>query len=338
MALVSQLPSKGSEVKKAVVSAAGGFVGGHVVRRLRSDGFWVRGVDLKTPEFGPSAADEFLQLDLRERDACLEALSIDGGFDEVYQLAADMGGMGFIHAAECEIMRNNALINLNMIDAAVELAVPRYFFSSSVCVYRDMMPGEPELHEDNAYPALPDNEYGWEKLYAERVAMAYGRRYGTDVRIARFQNCYGPEGTWRGGREKAPAAICRKVAEADDGGTIEVWGDGTAVRSYTYIDDMVDGIIALTRSDLEGPVNIGNPEYVTVNELVRTVAEVAGKQIHVRHVDGPVGVHSRNFSNCRIESLGWRARFPLRAGIERTYPWVAEQVRRSRAGAAAVES
>jgi nucleoside-diphosphate-sugar epimerase len=325
-------------VKKAVVCAAGGFVGGHVVRRLRNDGFWVRGVDLKLPEFGPSAADEFLQLDLREREACLDALSIDRGFDEVYQLAADMGGMGFIHSAECEIMRNNALINLNMIDAAAELAVPRYFFSSSVCVYRDMTPGEPELDEDGAYPALPDNEYGWEKLYAERVAVAYGRRYGIDVRIARFQNCYGPEGVWRGGREKAPAAICRKVAEADDGGTIEVWGDGTAVRSYTYIDDMVDGIIALTRSDLEGPVNIGNPEYVSVDELVRTVAEVAGKQIHVRHVDGPVGVHSRNFSNARIESLGWRARFPLRDGIDRTYPWVAEQVRRSHAGAAAVES
>jgi nucleoside-diphosphate-sugar epimerase len=298
----------------------------------------VRGVDLKSPEFGLSAADEFLQLDLRDRQACRAALSTPGGFDEVFQLAADMGGMGFIHSAECEIMRNNALINLNMINAAAELAVPRYFFSSSVCVYRDMMPGEPELDEDEAYPALPDNEYGWEKLYAERVAMAYGRRYGIDVRIARFQNCYGPEGTWCGGREKAPAAICRKVAEADDGGMIDVWGDGTAVRSYTYIDDMVDGIITLTRSGLEGPVNIGNPEYVTVNELVRTVAEVAGKEIHVRHVDGPVGVHSRNFSHARIEALGWRARIPLRDGIERTYPWVAEQVRRTRTGASAMEA
>jgi nucleoside-diphosphate-sugar epimerase len=324
-------------VKRAVVCGAGGFIGGHIVRRLKSDGFWVRGVDLKLPEFGLSAANEFLQLDLRDRQACHAALSTPSGFDEVFQLAADMGGMGFIHSAECEIMRNNALINLNMIDAAAELAVPRYFFSSSVCVYRDMMPGEPELSEDEAYPALPDNEYGWEKLYAERVAMAHGRRYGIDVRIARFQNCYGPEGTWCGGREKAPAAICRKVAEADDGGTIDVWGDGTAVRSYTYIDDMVDGIITLTRSGLAGPVNIGNPEYMTVDELVRTVAEVAGKEIHVRHVDGPVGVHSRNFSNARIESLGWRARVPLRAGIELTYPWVAEQVRRPRARASAAE-
>jgi GDP-D-mannose 3',5'-epimerase len=282
---------------------------------------------VKAPEFAPTRADDWVQADLRDRDACRAALTIAGGFDETYQLAADMGGMGFIHSAECEIMRNNALINLNMIDAAAEVGVPRYFFSSSVCIYRDMMPGEPELSEEEAYPALPDNEYGWEKLYAERVAMTYGRRHGIAVRIARFQNCYGPEGTWRGGREKAPAAICRKVAEAPDGGTIDVWGDGTAVRSYTYVDDMVDGIVRLTRSDLEGPANIGNPEYVTVNELVDTVAAVAGKRIQIRYVDGPVGVHSRNFSNAKIESLGWSAKYPLRAGIERTYPWVESQVR-----------
>lgn len=318
-------------MKKAAVCGAGGFIGGHLVSRLKRDGVWVRGIDVKLPEFGPSSADEFLQLDVRGRDACREALTIDGGFDEVYQLAADMGGMGFIHSAECEIMRNNALIDLNMIDAAAELAVPRYFFSSSVCIYRDMLPGEPELSEDEAYPAMPDNEYGWEKLYAERVAQAYGRRHGIAVRIARFQNCYGPMGTWQGGREKAPAAICRKVAEIDDGGTIEVWGDGSAIRSYTYVDDMVNGIVQLTRSDLEGPVNIGNPEYVTVNELVSTVNEVAGKEIGVRHVDGPVGVQSRNFSNARIESLGWRAKTPLRDGIGLTYPWVEQQVRLSRA-------
>lgn len=313
-------------MEKAVVCGAGGFIGGHLVSRLKRDGYWVRGVDVKLPEFASTAADEFLQVDLRDRDDCRSALQVKDGFDEVYQLAADMGGMGFIHSAECEIMRNNALINLNMIDTAAELAVGRYFFSSSVCIYRDMVPGEPELSEDGAYPALPDNEYGWEKLYAERVAQAYGRRHGIAVRIARFQNCYGPEGTWRGGREKAPAAICRKVAEVEDGGTIEVWGDGTAIRSYTYVDDMVDGIIHLTRSDLEGPVNIGNPEYVDVNELVRTVAEVAGKRVTLRYVDGPVGVHSRNFSNARIESLGWSARHPLRDGISRTYPWVEGQV------------
>lgn len=311
---------------RVVVCGAGGFIGGHLVQHLKQDGCWVRGVDVKAPEFGPSAADEFLQLDLRDRSACEAALSVEGGFDEVYQLAADMGGMGFIHSAECEIMRNNALINLNVVDAAAAAGVPRYFFSSSVCIYRDMEPGEPELDEVQAYPALPDNEYGWEKLYAERVAEAYGRRTGMAVRIARFQNCYGPEGTWRGGREKAPAAMCRKVAEVDDGGTIEVWGDGTAVRSYTYVEDLVDGIVRIMRSDLTGPVNIGNPEYVTVDELVHTVAEVAGKQIGIRHVDGPVGVQSRNFSNARIESLGWSAKYPLRQGIALTYPWIEAQV------------
>ncbi len=313
-------------MKRILVTGAGGFIAGHLVKRLKAEGDWVRAVDIKLPEFGPSAADEFAKLDLRDREACRRALEVEGGFDEVYHLAADMGGMGFIHSAECEIMRNNALINLNMIDAAAAVGVPRYFFSSSVCVYRDMQPGEPELTEADAYPALPDNEYGWEKLYAERTAEAYGRRFGFAVRIARFQNCYGPEGTWRGGREKAPAAICRKVAEAPDGGTIEVWGDGSAVRSYTYVDDMVEGIVLLTRSDLEGPVNIGSPQYVTVDELVATVAKVAGKEIAIEHVEGPVGVQSRNFSHARIESLGWRARHDLESGIARTFPWIAEQV------------
>ena len=223
-------------------------------------------------------------------------------------------------------MHNSALINIHMTHHASSFGIPRYFFSSSVCVYRDMQPGEPEMSEAQAIPAHPDNEYGWEKLYAERMAMAYGRNRGMLVRIARFQNCYGPEGTWRGGREKAPAAICRKVAEVDDGGTIEVWGDGTAIRSYTYVDDMVDGIYQLMHSDLEGAVNIGNPEYVSVNELVATVAEVAHKHIEIRHVKGPVGVQSRNFSNERIYSLGWKANYLLKNGIERTYPWIEAQV------------
>lgn len=321
-------------MKKAVVCGAGGFVGGHLVRRLKAEGYWVRGVDLKRPEFGPSAADDFLVLDLRDAVQCERALTLDSvgasGFDEVYQLAADMGGMGFISFAECEIMRNNALINSNMVHASATLGISRYFFSSSVCVYRDMSPGEPELSEDEAYPAQPDNEYGWEKLYAERLALAYARRYGMAVRIARFQNCYGPYGTWTGGREKAPAAICRKVAEVDDGGTVEVWGDGSAVRSYTYVDDMVDGIYQLVQSDIDVPVNIGSPEYVTVAELVDVVARVAGRSVAVRYVPGPVGVRSRNFSNARVYSLGWRARFSLEAGIARTYPWVAEQVRQQR--------
>jgi GDP-D-mannose 3',5'-epimerase len=313
--------------KSAVVCGAGGFIASHLVKRLKAEGYWVLGVDIKRPEFSASGANEFRLLDLRAPESCVKALAIEGGRpDEVYQLAADMGGMGFIHSAESEIMRNNALINLHMIDAAAQAGVPRYFFSSSVCIYRDMVPGEPQLTETDAYPALPDNEYGWEKLYAERTALAYGRRFNMAVRIARFQNCYGPEGTWQGGREKAPAAICRKVARAPHGGEVEVWGDGTAVRSYTYVDDMVDGIYRLMQSKLDGPVNIGNPEYVTVDELVRTVAGVAGKTVKIRHVDGPVGVQSRDFSNARIESLGWRAQWPLRRGIEATYPWIAAQV------------
>jgi len=288
----------------------------------------LRGVDIKEHEFAPTAADEFLLLDLREEKNCQAALSLDDGrFDDVYQLAADMGGMGFIHYAECEVLHNNALINIHMAHAAARMGVPRYFFSSSVCVYRDMKPGEPEMTEDEAIPAHPDNEYGWEKLYAERTAMAYGRHYDMEVRIARFQNCYGPEGTWAGGREKAPAAMCRKVAEVDDGGTIEVWGDGTAIRSYTYISDMVDGIYTLMQSDLDGAVNIGCPQYVTVDELVVTVAEAAGKEIHVRHVEGPVGVQSRNFSNARIYSLGWQAKVFLKEGISLTYPWIEAQVK-----------
>ncbi|HUL02548.1 MAG TPA: NAD-dependent epimerase/dehydratase family protein [Gemmatimonadales bacterium] len=320
-------------MKRALVCGAGGFIASHLVTRLKREGYWVRGVDVKRPEFSPSTADEFKLHDLREPDACAAALARDGGaFDEVYQLAADMGGMGFIHSAECEIMRNNALINLSMIHAAAAAGIERYFFSSSVCIYRDMKPGEPELTEAQAYPAMPDNEYGWEKLYAERVAQAFGRKHGFAVRIARFQNCYGPDGTWTGGREKAPAAICRKVASSTDG-TIEVWGDGTAIRSYTYVDDMVDGIYRLTHSALEGPVNIGSPEYVSVNELVRTVADVAGKSIKIKHVSGPVGVQSRNFSNERIYSTGWKSRFSLKDGIARTYPWVLAQVQAQRSGA-----
>jgi GDP-D-mannose 3',5'-epimerase len=314
--------------KKALVCGAGGFIGSHLVKRLKKDGAWVRGVDLKRPEFSPSAADEFLLLDLREEANCRAAAAApgDGRFDEVYQLAADMGGMGFIHAAECEIMRNSALINIQMTHAAAAAGVKRYFFSSSACVYRDMLPDEPELGEDEAYPALPDNEYGWEKLYAERMAMAYGRRTGMTVRIARFQNTYGPEGTWRGGREKAPAAICRKIAEVEDGGTIEIWGDGTAMRAYTYIYDLLDGIILLMGSDLENGVNIGRREYVSVDDLVGTIAAIAGKTVTVKHVEGPVGVKARNFRADRIAAIGWRSRFSLRDGLSRTYPWIKSQV------------
>lgn len=314
-------------MKRALVCGAGGFIGCHLVKKLKVKGYWVRGVDIKSHEWSPGSADEFMHLDLRTEENCKQALSVSGSaFDEVYQLAADMGGMGFIHSAETEIMHNSALINIYMTDLAAQMGVRRYFFSSSVCVYRDMKPGEPEMTEDGAFPALPDNEYGWEKLYSERVALAYQRRYGMEVRIARFQNCYGPEGTWDGGREKAPAAMCRKVAIVGNGGTVEVWGDGTAVRSYTYVSDMVDGIYLLMHSDIQGAVNIGSPEYVDVNELVRVVANVAELDITIKHVPGPVGVQSRNFSNERIYSLGWKAKVSLEEGIQETYPWVKSQL------------
>lgn len=314
-------------MKKALVCGAGGFIGGHLVRRLVIDGYYVRGVDIKDCEFLPSAADAFLKLDLRLKDSCRAALSTFGGFDEVYQLAADMGGMGFINSAAADIMHNSALINQYMVTEAARAGVGKYFFSSSACVYRNMKIGEPEMSEEQAYPAMPDNEYGWEKLFAERMILTYSKLYGFSPRIARFQNCYGTEGTWRGGREKAPAAICRKVAQASNGGKIEVWGDGTAVRSYTYIDDMVDGIRRLMDSNIAVPVNIGNPEYVSVDDLVRVVSLVAKKNIRIKHVEGPTGVMSRNFSNEMIYSTGWRAYVNLFEGISRTYPWIADQVR-----------
>jgi GDP-D-mannose 3',5'-epimerase len=314
--------------KKALVCGAGGFIGSHLVKRLKKDGYWVRGVDLKYPEFSKSGADEFLILDLRDQKNCERSvITPDGGaFDEVYQLAADMGGMGFIDSAECEIMRNSCLINIHMIHASAAKGVKRYFFSSSACVYRDMEPEEPELSEEDAYPALPDNEYGWEKLYSERMAMAYGRRFGMAVRLARFQNTYGPEGTWQGGREKAPAALSRKIAEAVEGGTIEIWGDGTAMRAYTYIDDLLDGIILLMHSDLENGVNIGRQEYVSVDELAKVIADVSGKTIHIEHIEGPIGVKARNFQANRIRTIGWESKISLHEGISRTYPWIESQV------------
>ena len=320
-------------MRTALVCGAGGFIGSHLVNRLKADGYWVRGADAKEPEFAPSRADEFFTVDLRDPAAARAAVRLASGpVDEVYQLAADMGGMGFIHEAETQILRNNVLINVHMVDAAASARVRRYFYSSSVCVYRDMAPGEPEFDEDGAYPASPDNEYGWEKLYAERVIQAYGRSTPLATRIGRFENCYGPEGTWRGGREKAPTALCRKVAEASDGGSIEVWGDGKAVRSFVYVDDLVEGIVTLMQSDIEGPANIGTDEFVTVDELASLIVEISGKSLGLVHVDGPVGVASRNFSHNRIRSLGWRPRITLRAGLEQTYRWVADQVTTTQPG------
>ncbi len=311
-------------MQRAVVCGAGGFIGSHLVRTLKANGWWVRGVDVVPPGYSPTAADEFLLLDLR--DPAAAATALEGRCDVVFQLAADMGGMGFISDSECEVLHNNVLIDINMVHAAAAAGVARYFFSSSVCIYRDMEPGEPALDELDAYPAMPDNEYGWEKLYAERVALAYARRFGLGVRIARFENCYGPEGTWRGGREKAPAALCRKIAESEDGGRIEVWGDGSAVRSYVYVDDLVDAVLRLVESDIDSPVNIGTAELVNVSELVEMIATVAGKRIDVVNVPGPVGVQSRNFSHAAIESLGWRPQYSLCDGLRVTYPWIAEQV------------
>lgn len=318
-------------MKKALVCGAGGFIGGHLVKKLKREGYWVCGVDIKEHEFAPTQADEFLLLDLREEQNCKAALSVQGGFDEVYQLAADMGGMGFISTAECEIMRNSALININMVHNASQAGVPRYFFSSSACVYRDMLPDEPELREEDAYPAVPDNEYGWEKLYAERMALAYMRNRQMEVRIARFQNCYGPEGTWTGGREKAPAAISRKVAETGNGGFIEVWGDGSAIRAYTYVDDLIMGIYMLMQSDLKEPTTIGTTEYTSVEKLVNTVIEVSGRDIRIKYVAGPVGVKSRNLNKDKIQSIGWKAEYSLEDGMEITYKWIDEQVKKNRA-------
>jgi len=315
-------------MKKALVCGAGGFIGGHLVKKLKREGYWVRGVDLKEHEFEPTQADEFLLLDLRQENNCIKALDLsEGPFDEVYQLAADMGGMGFISSAECEIMRNSALINIHMIKSASDAGVPRYFFSSSACVYRDMQPGEDPLSEDEAYPAMPDNEYGWEKLYAERMAHAFMRNRGIEVRVARFQNCYGPEGTWDGGREKAPAAISRKVAQAEDGGKIEVWGDGSAIRAYTYVDDLVDGIYMLMHSDMRQPVTIGSSEFVTVDELAATAIKISGKDLQVEHIQGPVGVQARILDKKRIQSMGWNAKVSFEEGLTTTLAWIEEQVK-----------
>jgi GDP-D-mannose 3', 5'-epimerase len=319
-------------MKTALICGAGGFIGGHLVKKLKREGYWVRGVDIKEHEYAPSQADEFLVLDLRVEKDCQTALELESGaFDEVYQLAADMGGMGFISTAECEIMRNSALINIHMVHNAAKMGVKRYFFSSSACVYRNMEAGDVPLSEDDAYPALPHNEYGWEKLYAERMATAYMRSQDIQVRIARFQNCYGPEGTWDGGREKAPAAISRKVAAAENGGTIEVWGDGTAIRAYTYVDDLVAGIYLLMQSDMLEPVTIGSSEFVTVNELVETVAKIAGNDIKIKHIDGPVGVQARILAKDRIQGLGWSAKYSFEEGMRQTYPWVAAQVEAQKA-------
>ena len=318
-------------MKKALVCGAGGFIAHHLVKKLKSENYWVRGVDLKQPEFSSSLADDFLLLDLREKENCIRALNLDSNqsFDEVYQLAADMGGMGFIEEAEAEILVNSALINLHMLTSSYEKKIPKYFFSSSACVYPDMDFDDKTIDESGAYPAMPDNEYGWEKLYAERVALTFQRRYGMYIRIARFQNCYGPEGTWQGGREKAPAALSRKIAKLEDQRSIDVWGDGTAMRSYIYVDDLVDGIFHLMHSEITEPTNIGSEEFVSVNQLVSIIAKISGKDVKIQHTDGPVGVKARNHSFQKIKDSGFSAKTTLEQGMIATYRWIEEQVKQS---------
>jgi len=320
-----------SEQKAAVVCGAGGFIGSHLVKRLKAEGFWVRGVDLKYPEFSPTPADDFIIGDLRDPAVCRSV--IDRRFDEVYQLAADMGGAGFVFTGEhdADIMHNSALINLNMLEACQRRNTKRIFYSSSACMYPEhnqMDPDNPNCAEDSAYPANPDSEYGWEKLFSERLYLAFGRNYGMEVRIARYHNIFGPEGTWEGGREKAPAAMCRKVAMAEDGGEIEIWGDGLQTRSFLYVDECVEGTLRLMRSEWTGPVNIGSDEMITINDLAKMVADIAGKRLALKHVDGPLGVRGRNSDNRLIqERLGWRPSQPLRDGMVTTYEWIAAQVR-----------
>lgn len=324
--------NKNSGVKTALVCGAGGFIGSHLVRRLKSEGYWVRGADLKKPEYSASGVDEFLLLDLRDLKSCREALNLPGSgkFNEVYQLAADMGGAGFIFTGEhdVEIMHNSAQINLNFV--ALNDQYKRLFYSSSACIYpeeRQLEADHPGLKENDAYPAHPDSEYGWEKLFSERIYLAMMRNKKVPVRIARFHNIYGPEGTWTGGREKFPAAICRKIAEAKNGGAIEIWGDGRQTRSFLYIDECLEGIIRLMRSEFTGPVNIGSDEDISINGLAAMVLKIAGKKLTLKHISGPLGVRGRNSDNSLIkERLGWTPNYPLKKGMEKTYGWISKQI------------
>ena len=350
-----------SEYKKtALVLGAGGFIGSHMVKRLRSEGYWVRGVDLKYPEFSETEANEFVTGDLRDVDFVRRVLEFKGEtgnfynsipyrmidcFDEIYQFAADMGGAGFVFTGEndADIMHNSVSINLNVLEETRKMnerldhyepeyhpkKQPTIFYSGSACMYPEhnqLDPNNPDCREESAYPADPDSEYGWEKLFSERLYLAYNRNYDIPVCIARYHNIFGPEGTWEGGREKAPAAICRKVSYAGDAATVEVWGDGLQTRSFLYIDECIEATYRLMQSDFIGPVNIGSEEMVSINQLVDITAKVAGKNISKKHIDGPLGVRGRNSNNDLIrEKLGWDYSLPLEEGIRRTYNWIHEQ-------------
>ena len=318
------------KMKKALVCGAGGFIGGHLVKALKDRGYWVRGVDIKSHEHAPTVADEFVLGDLRDPRVCDSVA--DRAFDEVYQLAADMGGAGYIFTGEhdADVMHNSATINLNMLRRVQEIGVGKIFYSSSACIYpayNQEDPDNPRCSEDSAYPAAPDSEYGWEKLFSERLYMSYNRNHGIDVRVARFHNIFGPLGTWDGGKEKAPAAVCRKVAEAPAGGEIEIWGDGKQTRSFLYIDECLEGMRRLMDSTFMGPVNMGSDEMVTINGLAEMAMEIAGKRLSLKHIPGPLGVRGRNSDNRKIEEmLGWRPNRPLREGLAKTYAWIQKQV------------
>lgn len=319
-------------MKTALVLGAGGFIGNHLVNRLKSEGYWVRGVDLKIPEYqNVSAADEFIKGDLKDIDIINKSFFLSANnFDEVYQLAADMGGAGYIFSGEndANVMHNSAIINLNVADAAVRYNVQKLFYSSSACMYPEhnqMDPNNPNCSEESAYPANPDSEYGWEKLFSERLFLAYKRNYNLNVRIARFHNIFGPLGTWKGGKEKAPAAICRKVIEATS--EIEIWGDGEQTRSFLYIDECIDGIRRLMKSEFSEPVNIGSEEMVTINELVNIACSFENKNLIRNYkLDAPLGVRGRNSCNKLIQqSIGWAPNYPLKKGLETVYYWIKEQ-------------
>lgn len=328
-------------MKSAVVLGAGGFIGNHLVTRLKSLKYFVRGVDIKYPEFSNSEADEFYLLDLRDRINVTRALNKDwryytphytNPFDEIYQLAADMGGAGYIFSGEhdADVMHNSATINLNVLDEMVQTKTKKIFYSSSACMYPEhnqLDPNNPNCEEASAYPANPDSEYGWEKLFSERLYLAYNRNYNIDVRIARFHNIFGPLGSYNNGKEKAPAAICRKVAEVKNGGTIDVWGDGEQTRSFLFIEECLDGVLKLMESDFKGPVNIGSDEMITINQLVEKVSRIAGKQVNINHIKGPLGVRGRNSDNNLIkEKLGWAPSKPVEYGLEKTYRWIESKI------------
>lgn len=323
-----------SLTKTALVCGAGGFIGHHLVRRLKAEGFWVRGVDLKFPRFSRTDADDFVLGDLRDQE--FVARVIDRCFDEIYQLAADMGGAGYIFTGEndADVMYNSATINLNVLEAARKRNSRRIFYSSSACMYPEynqLDPDNPKCSEDSAYPAAPDSEYGWEKLFSERLYMAYGRNHGMEVRVARYHNIFGPEGSWNDGKEKAPAALCRKVAAAAPDGEVEIWGDGKQTRSFLYIDECVAATTLLMRSNWTGPVNIGSEEMVTINALVDLISEIAEKPVVKRNIPGPVGVRGRTSDNRLIrERLGWAPSAPLAAGLKETYRWIERQLMRDR--------